>query len=303
MSTATTGKTTATAQAVFSSEFLAQLERLALASRRAFRGRVKGERRSPRKGHSVEFCDYRAYGHGDDLRYVDWNVYGRLDRLHVKLFVDEEDLRLHLLIDASLSMGFGVASKLHFASRVAAALGFVGLVNLERVGVAVLRDRLSEGWPPVRGRSQFPALVDFLGRVHAGGATSLNAALGTYAMRARESGLAVIISDLMDPAGFEQGVRALLERRFEVHVVHVLDPEDVNPTLGGDLRLHDSETGEIREITIDGDALRAYRQRLAQFLEKVEGFCRSQEIGYRRVTTDVSVEEFALGQLRGLLLA
>jgi uncharacterized protein (DUF58 family) len=200
-------------------------------------------------------------------------------------------------------MGFGAPSKLQFASRVALALGFVGLVNLERVGVAVLRERLSEGWPPVRGRSQFPALADFLGRVHAGGATSLNAALSTYAMRSRESGLAVIISDLMDPAGFEQGVRALLERRFEVHVIHVLDPEEVNPTLGGDLRLHDSETGETREITVDGDVLRAYRQRLAQFLEKAEGYCRSREIGYRRVTTDVATEEFVLGQLRGLVLA
>jgi uncharacterized protein (DUF58 family) len=200
-------------------------------------------------------------------------------------------------------MGFGAPSKLQFASRVAAALGFVGLVNLERVGVAVLRDRLSEGWPPARGRRQFPALVDFLGRVQPGGATNLNAALSAYAMRARESGLAVIVSDLMDPAGFEQGARAMLERRFEVHVIHMLDPEEVNPTLGGDLRLHDSETGEIREITVDGDVLRAYRQRLAQFLEKVEGFCRSQEVGYRRVITDVSVEEFVLGQLRGLVLA
>jgi uncharacterized protein (DUF58 family) len=303
VSTVSAGRTAPFTQAPFSSEFLAQLERLALASRRAFRGRVKGERRSPRKGHSVEFCDYRAYGVGDDLRYVDWNAYGRLDRLHVKLFVDEEDLRLHLLLDASLSMGFGTPSKLRFAQRLAAALGFIGLVNLERVGVAILRDRLSEGWPPVRGRSQFPALVDFLGRVQPSGATSLNAALGAYAMRARESGLGVIVSDLMDPGGFEQGVRALLERRFEVHLIHVLDPEELNPTLGGDLRLHDSETGETREITIDGDVLRAYRQRLSQFLERVEGFCRSQEIGYRRVSSDVPVEEFVLGQLRGLVLA
>lgn len=303
MTPATTGKTVATAQSPFTSEFLAQLERLTLASRRAFRGRVRGERRSPRKGHSVEFCDYRAYGSGDDLRYVDWNVYGRLDRLHVKLFVDEEDLRLHLLLDASQSMGFGAPGKLQFAARLAAALGFVGLVNLERVGVAVLRERVSEGWPPVRGRSQFPALADFLGRLQPGGATNLNAALGAYAMRAREPGLAVIVSDLMDPGGFEMGVRALLERRFEVHVIHVLDPEELNPTLGGDLRLHDSETAETREITVDGDVLRAYRQRLTQFLEKIEGFCRSQEIGYRRVSTDVSVEEFVLGQLRGLVLA
>src|SRR2546427_7541596 len=139
--------------ALFSSEFLAQLERLALLSRRVFRGRVRGERRSPRRGHSVEFCDYRAYGVGDDLRYVDWNIYARLDRLHVKLFVDEEDLCLHLLVDASNSMDFGQPTKLAYAARLAAAIGFVGLVNLERVGVGVLREKVSEGWPPVRGRN------------------------------------------------------------------------------------------------------------------------------------------------------
>ena len=152
----------ATRHEFFSSEFLAQLERLTLLSRRVFRGHVKGERRSPRRGHSVEFADYRAYGVGDDLRYVDWNIYARTDRLHVKLFVDEEDLCLHLLVDGSASMGFGEPRKLDHAVRVAAALGFVGLVNLERVGVAVLRGRVAEGWPPARGRNQVPGLLGFL---------------------------------------------------------------------------------------------------------------------------------------------
>src|SRR5262249_16306029 len=120
---------------------------------------------SPRKGQSVEFSDYRPYGIGDDLRYVDWNIFGRLDRLHVKLFVDEEDLCLHLLVDASRSMGFGQPQKLEYAARLAAALGFVGLVNHERVGLGILRDRVSEGWSPVRGRNQFPHLADFLSQV------------------------------------------------------------------------------------------------------------------------------------------
>src|SRR5258706_46120 len=120
-------------QELLSADFLTQLERLSLLSRRSFRGRVKGERRSPRKGISVEFSDYRPYGVGDDLRYVDWNVYARLDRLYLKLFVDEEDLCLHLLVDASASMGFGEPSKLDYSARLAGALGFVGLVGLERV--------------------------------------------------------------------------------------------------------------------------------------------------------------------------
>jgi uncharacterized protein (DUF58 family) len=291
-----------TRPAFFSSEFLAQLERLSLASRRTFRGHVKGERRSPRKGHSVEFCDYRAYGVGDDLRYVDWNIYSRLDRLHVKLFVDEEDLCLHVLLDASRSMDFGTPTKLEYGVRLAAALGFVGLVNLERVGVGVLRERTAEGWAPTRGRNQFPALLEFLQDVRPAGGTSLTAALSGYAMRAREPGLAVIISDLLDPAGYESGLRALLERRFDVHLIHVLAPEETNPALAGDVRMEDSETGEVRELTLDGEAIREYRQRLHQYLERVEGFCRSQEVGYRRVTTDSPLEEFVLSQLRGLVI-
>jgi hypothetical protein len=233
-----------TRHSFFPPEFLAQLERLSLLSRRAFRGSVKGERRSPRRGHSVEFADYRAYGHGDDLRYVDWNVYGRLDRLHVKLFVDEEDLCLHLLVDASASMRFGTPPKLEYAVRTAAALGFVGLVNHERVGVGILRER-----------------------------------------------------------GFEAGIRRMLERRYDVHVVHLLDPGEMNPDFSGDVRLEDAETGEVRDITVDAETMRAYRERLSQFLQRVEGFCRAHEVGYHRVVTDTPVEEFVVAQLRGRVVA
>jgi uncharacterized protein (DUF58 family) len=292
-----------TRHAFFPPEFLAQLERLSLLSRRAFRGSVKGERRSPRRGHSVEFADYRAYGHGDDLRYVDWNIYGRLDRLHVKLFVDEEDLCLHLLVDASASMRFGAPSKLEYAVRTAAALGFVGLVNHERVGVGILRARAAEGWPPSRGRNQVVALLDFLAAVDPQGPTRLNEALADYAARAREPGLAVLVSDLLDPHGFESGVRALLERRYDVHLVHLLDPTEMNPDLAGDLRLEDAETGEVRDITVDAETLRGYRERLSQFLQRVEGFCRAHEVGYHRVVTDTPVEEFVVAQLRGRVIA
>ena len=288
---------------LFSSEFLAQLERLALASKRTFRGRVKGERKSPRKGISVEFCDYRPYGVGDDLRYVDWNIYGRLDRLYLKLFVDEEDLCLHLLLDASASMDYGEPSKFDYGTRVAAALGFVGLVNLERVGAGIIRDRIAQGWSPTRGRNQFLPLAEFLTGLRPGGTTGLNDGLVNYALRARDPGLAVLISDLMDPAGYESGIRALLERRFDVHVIHLLAPAEVDPTFGGDLRLVDAETGEVREVSLDGEALRQYRRRLRGFLDQTEAFCLGNEVSYHRVTTDVPVEEFLLKQLKGGLLA
>src|SRR5574342_1177667 len=164
-------------QDMLSADFLTQLERLSLLSRRSFRGRVKGERRSPRKGISVEFSDFRPYGVGDDLRYVDWNVYARLDRLYLKLFVDEEDLCLHLLVDGSASMGFGQPSKLDHALKVAAALGYIGLNNLERVALAHFAGGLARTLRPRRGRGQILPLLDFLATVQAAGGTNLNGCL------------------------------------------------------------------------------------------------------------------------------
>ena len=292
----------ARAQDFFTGEFLTQLERLALASRRTFRGRVKGERKSPHRGSSVEFVDYRPYGVGDDLRYVDWNIFGRLDRLYLKLFVDEEDLCLHLLLDASASMDYGEPTKLQYGARLAAALGFVALVNHERVGVGILRERVTEGWSSARGRAQVLPLLGFLAKLRAGGATGLSDGLASYARTSRDPGLAVLISDLLDPGGYEAGLRALQERRFDVHVIHLLSPEEMNPSFTGDLRLKDSETGETRELTFDGEASRNYRRRLHAFLDGAEAFCRSREISYHRVTTDIPLDGFVLRQLKGLLL-
>jgi uncharacterized protein (DUF58 family) len=288
---------------LLSAEFLAQLERLALVCRRPVRGWAAGDRSSRRPGRSVEFCDYRAYGVGDDLRYVDWNIFARSDRLYVKLFVDDEDLCLHLLVDASASMDWGSPSKLAWAARIAAALGFVGLASLERVGVGVLRERLAEGWAPARGRGQIPSLLGFLGTLEGGGTTNLNAALAAYAARAAGSGVVVVVSDLLDPGGYEAGLKALLERRFEVHVIHVLSRDELAPEVAGDLRLVDRETGEARPLSIDAAVLAAYRERLERFLAGAESFCRDHAIQYQRAASDEPVERIVLQALRGRLLA
>src|SRR5262249_6150224 len=155
-------------------------------------------------------------------------------------------------------------------------------------------------WSPARGRNQILPLMDFLSRLSPSGATSLNDGLSQYALRAREAGLAVIISDLLDPDGYERGFKALLERRFDGHVIHVLALEEMIPSFGGDLRLLDAETGELRDLTLDGEALRAYRQRLHEFLERAEQFCLRHEISYHRVVTDTPVQSFVIGQLKGL---
>src|SRR5262249_42299930 len=179
-------------------QFLARLEQLELVSRKIFLGRMKGERRSKRKGQSAEFADYRNYAVGDDLRFLDWNLYARLDRLFLRLFLEEEDLHVSLLVDNSLSMDFGTPTKLHYAKQVAAALGFVGLVNLDRVVVEAFNDRLTQTSPPLRGRRSLWRLLDFLGQIEPAGPSDLAQALKAFSLKCSGKGVVIVLSDFVD---------------------------------------------------------------------------------------------------------
>ena len=286
------------ARLLFDEIFLQRLEKLSVVSRRLAVGLGKGERRSPRKGSGVEFRDYRPYAVGDDLRYVDWNIYSRLDRMVLKLFVEEEDLCIHLLVDASASMAFGSPAKLDYALRAAGALGYIGLANLERVAVGLIGAGVATALRPRRGRGQFLPLLDFLADVRPMGRTDLKAALEEYALKATAPGVAVVISDLLDPEGYQAGLTALLRRRFEVLLLHLVAEEELHPDLNGDLRLLDAEGGPPREMTVDGPALAAYRERLHGFFGEVEGFCLRSRIDYVRCSTAVPFEDLVLRHFR-----
>ncbi len=300
---ATAAAPAAAAERFFSNAFLIQLERLGFVSKRSHVGAVKGERKSPRRGSSVEFADYRPYEVGDDLRYVDWNAFARLNRLYLKVFIDEEDLCIHLLLDASGSMDYGTPNKFRYAVRLAAALAFIGFVNLERVGVAVFRDRVAEGWLPTRGRNQFlpdPGVPRRTSRPAAARRSTTRS--GSTRSARRTPGVAVVISDFLDPAGYAAGLRALMERRFDIHVLHLLSPDELRPMLGGDLELVDAETGEVREVSVDAEVLRGYERQLGTFISGIEGFCRANELNYVRIVTDMPVEDLLLRRLKGGLL-
>src|SRR5579864_279652 len=170
-------------------KFLAQLEQLELVSRKIFVGRLKGERRSKRKGQSVEFADYRNYVVGDDLRHLDWNLFARLDRLFIRLFMEEEDLHFNILIDNSLSMDFGTPSKLRYAKQVAAALGFIGLVNMDRVVIEAFNNRLTQTMPAARGRRSVWRMMDFLQKIEPAGPSDLKKALKTFSLKSSGKGI------------------------------------------------------------------------------------------------------------------
>jgi uncharacterized protein (DUF58 family) len=283
---------------LFDQEFLKRLDELSIVSRRVASGQAKGERRTKRKGSGVEFMDYRPYTVGDDLRYVDWNIYSRLDKLILKLYVEEEDMCLHLLIDGSASMGFGAPSKLEYALRVAAALGYISLTNLERVAVGVFAHDAPRVLRPMRGRGQILPILDFLSGLEAGGGTSLNANLARYALKSRVPGVAVVLTDLLDPGGYAEGMKALLQRRLDVFVLHVVSEEELNPSLAGDLSLVDAEGGGTREVSMDRRALDRYRERLRQHFDEAERFCARHGIDYLRTSTTVPFQDLILRHLR-----
>lgn len=283
---------------LFDEVFLRKLERLALLSRRAMAGQLQGERRSPKRGQSVEFADYRPYAPGDDFRRIDWNAYARLERFFIKLFVEEEDLTVHLLVDSSRSMDWGEPNKLWYAARAAGAVGYVALAGLDRVTVSVLGAAHGNGtFPARRGRQQAMALFSFLQTVDAGRQAALGPRLRSYAAAALQPGPLLIASDLFDE-GWSAGLGALAARGFEVTVLHVLAPEEVDPPLEGDLRLVDVEDGHEVEVTADYPMLQRYREGLAAWQAEVRRFCSAREMRYVPVVTDVPFEELLFAVLR-----
>lgn len=288
-------------ESVLEPKFLAQLDRLVLVSRRMRAGQMQGERRSPKRGGSVEFADFRSYTSGDDFRQIDWNAYARLERLFVKLFVAEEDLTFHLLLDASQSMAFGQPEKWHFARRLAAALGYVALVGMDRVTGAALSGANGAAtgatFRPHRGKRQALAWFDWLSSLEPGGEINPELALHTYLARARHPGPLLLVSDLLGP-GWESGLRALAGRRYEVTVLHALSPQEVSPQIEGDLRLVDSENGAGVEITADYDLLQRYRARVAAWQDHLRQTCAAIGAHYVFIETNTPLEDLILAYLR-----
>jgi uncharacterized protein (DUF58 family) len=279
------------AEPLLPSGLLRRLEQLQLVSKARLVGTSRGERRSRHRGTSLQFVDYRQYSLGDDPRQVDWNAYGRTGHLFVKLFEDEAMLTVHLLVDVSRSMDWGQPNKLAAARRLAAALGYVALARFDRLYVAPLDEEVGPTLGPLWGRGQAAKLIDGLSGWRAQRATDLGRALGGYASSTgRRPGLAIVVSDFLSPT-WEDGLRALLRRRHELAVVHLLCPEEVNPPIGEELRLIDRETGRHVEIHLDAPALDAYARRFAEWSGAIERFCAHHGAVYCRVDSDATLEK------------
>jgi len=301
---------------LFDADFERRLEGLALVARRVFEGRLRAERRSKKSGAGVEFADHREYAPGDDFRFVDVRLFGRTDRLFVKLFEEEEDLSVHVLVDVSRSMGVetgdATPTKLVIAKRLAAALAYIALSGLDRVSVATMADGKAKVLPAVRGKARIHRVLELLRTeshetMGGAGATDLEGAVRAFTLQTKKRGLAILVSDLYDARGFELAIDRLRHARFEVVVLQIWDPREaarLDAGGGRDLVLVDSETGERREITLTPELLARLSEAQAKHRQRAAAYCRQKQVAYAEVAIDVPWDQSVLRVLaRGGLVA
>jgi uncharacterized protein (DUF58 family) len=298
MATAPVTKRPGPDEPLLSADFLARLDALEILSRKIFAGRMKGERRSKKKGESVEFADYRNYVVGDDLRFLDWNIYARLEKLLLKLFMEEEDLNVSILFDVSLSMDWGDPHKGLYVKRVAAALAYIGLVNYDRVNLYAYSSQLVQEMRGVRGRRLTARMLDFLKRLEFDGTSDLTAVAKRFALRHTGKGVVIVLSDFLDKGGYEAGIRYLLSRNLDLYVIQVLAPDEIDPQLAGDLRLRDVEDDDTAEVTISKPLLDRYKANLQSYCTALKDHCTRRGITYLFTSTRVPFDTLVLAYLR-----
>ncbi len=281
-------------QSAFDSEFLKKLEYLYIVSKKIFAGRIKAERRSTRRGVSVEFADYRNYTPGDDFRYIDWNAFARLDELLLKLYEEREDLHIYILVDASQSMTYGELPKLIYAKRVAAALAYIGLSNLDRIGITAFNTTDMNRLPTERGKGKIFTVLNFLDQINGTGETDMEHAFRNFVHMTKRRGLVVVISDLFDPKGFTAGLNMLKFQKHDLFVIHIIDEKEAEPNLLGDYHLVDIETDQLRPVTINENHIKRYKALFNKYCDDLDRYCTQREISLVRTMTKAPFEELIL---------
>ncbi len=279
---------------VFDDEFQKKLEYLHIVAKKLFSGANRADRKTKLVGSGIEFADHRNYSPGDDFRYIDWNLYGRIDKLMLRLFEEEEDLFVYFLVDCSSSMAIGKPSKHHYALKVAAALGYVALANLDRASYVLFGDKIKDNMPPARGKARIFNILDFLSASRCEGTTSLNDITKSFVLKQKRKGLVVLISDFYDAEGYQSAIDTLRYHKFDPFVVQVTDPKEAEPDLYGDLAIVDCEGGAAKNITVSRELLKAYKKAHADYCKEIADYCTSVAVPYFRTTTALPFDELVL---------
>ena len=283
---------------LLTSDFMNRLDKFDLLSRKMLAGKMKGERRSKRRGQSVEFADFRNYVSGDDLRFIDWNIYARLDKLFIKMFLEEEDLALYILLDTSNSADFGTPNKLMYMKRVAAALAYVGLVNYNRVSITAMSDKVVADTGGMRGRRRVAPMLDFVDGLKASGPSNFAAACKRFALTHRSKGVLVVLSDFFDKSGFENGLRYVSGSKYDTFAVQILSPQEIEPDITGDLKLKDVEDGDFAEVSITKPLIEKYKNNLNAYCMSLKDYVTRRGGSYLFSSTAVPFETLILNYLR-----
>jgi uncharacterized protein (DUF58 family) len=290
---------------LFSDDFLKKLEKLAFISKKIPNGTFQGAQKTYRKGSSLEFSDYRSYSNGDDIRSIDWSVWKRLGQFFVKLYSADLDRTISILIDTSESMGTGNPDKLTFSLRVAASLGYIGLKNQDRVGVISIGETVMDYMKPARGEGKTISLFNFLSSLKISGKTNLAESLKVFSNKVQKNGIVILLSDLFDYQGFKEGLYHLLYNRADIIILHILSEEVLVPDFSGPIKLIDSETEAVLNLTMDRETAEAYKKGISEYFLEVEKLCLQNRIEYIRVTSSTPFEDLILKYMRqgsGILL-
>ncbi|MGL6194725.1 MAG: DUF58 domain-containing protein [Thermoguttaceae bacterium] len=284
---------------MFDSEFMKKLEYLSLVSRRIFRGQLLAQKRTRQMGGGVEFADHRDYAPGDDLRYLDWNVFARFESQLIKRFEEEEDLHVYFFLDCSKSMAFGTPNKFDYAKQIVAALAYIALADLDRISVVAFDSKIRDVFPLIRGKQHILSLLRFLEKCETSGETTdLQNVVGDFVHRKQRTGLAVVVSDLFDPNGYQKGVDSLRYRHYEPNIIQVHDLREAEPQLRGDLELIDIEGGGARNVTISETILRRYKKKFAEFLDEIKHYCVGYGLNCTISQTSIPFDELILRMMR-----
>ncbi len=274
---------------IFDSDFLKKLEAIAIKSRMLMTEGAGGNRKSRSKGSSVEFSDFREYSDGDDFRRIDWNAYGRFDKLFIKLFMEEREAFINVFIDCSKSMDFGSVKKWDTGLKLSAIITYLALGNMDRVCINMMKDGALRPSQPMTGRASFDRCIKFLESIEFSGSTDINKCIKLKEFHSR--GISIIVSDFFTPEGVEETIKYLLFKKQEIILIHILANEEINPFMEGQIKLVDSETGNLRDVAVTPAVLKKYQQEVEKFINNIKEFANKMGVTYIQVSSEQSIEK------------
>ena len=275
---------------LFDSDFLRKLEQLVISSKITLADGASGNRKSRAKGSSVEFSDYREYSIGDDFKRIDWNAYGRFEKLFIKLFMEEREAPVHIFLDNSKSMDWGEPNKSIASRRLAAALSYISLCSYDRVSLVCLNSTVDKYKSDLRGKNSFSQILNLMENLDYSGTTDIYNTIAKYNLKSGK-GISIIISDLFTKGNLLDMINYLQFKKQEVYICHMLAPQEVSPEIGMSLRLIDNETGEFRDVTSSPDLIKTYKKVYNGFITKIEDLCAGRGVNYIFMDTSIPAEK------------